>query len=518
MTRMTDHSVAAGRKPSGVSRRLSGRLASLRFIVLLAALYLNAHEGEVCASPLADAAEQHDAEAIAELLSHGVSVNAPQADGMTALIWAAYHDDAQIVKQLIAAGASVKATNRYGISALWCACINGNAAIVEMLLTSGADPNTTRDGGETVLMTASRTGKLKAVRALIDAGANVNAKERRGQTALMWAAAEGHADVVDALIDADAEFRKPLSSGFTPLSFAVRNGHIAVVKRLIDAGVDVNRAMSEARGGRDKPEPNTSPLLLAMENGHFDLAAVLLDAGADPNDDRTGYAPLHAMSWIRKPERGDGETGTPPPRGSGEMTSLDFVRDLVEHGAKVNLAKGSGGRGRLRISTRGTTPFLCAAATADVEYMKLLLELGADPQAINGKKQNALMMAAGIDERPEGDGPASAAEHHVAVVFVLDLDVNDINATDATGQTAMHAAAYKSLPEVVKLLDERGADIKIWNHKNKQGRTPLAIARGFRPGNFKPNFETVAAIKEVMLAHGVQPPPPPKRVDGNWSN
>jgi len=500
------------------SNRLTILLMPLCLVATIVASGAVARAEVTSTAPLADAVEQRDAEAVVRLLDRGAEIDAAQADGMTALVWAAYHDDHDIVKKLIDAGADVKATNRYGVCALTVACINGNGKIVKLLLDSGADPNSNRDGGETALMTASRTGKLDAVQALVDAGADVNAKERRGQTALMWAAADGHADVVDALIKSRAEYRQPLDSGFTPLCFAVRNGHLDVTKRLIAAGVDVNRAMKEARGGLNKPDPNTSPLMLAIENGHFELAAVLLDAGADPNDDRTGFAPLHAMSWIRKPEKGDGETGTPPPRGSGKLTSLDFVRVLIEHGAEVNYAKKSSGGGRLRISTKGTTPLLCAAATADVDYMKLLLELGADPKATNALEQNALMMAAGIDEKPEGDGPGTPEEHYAAVVYVLGLGASDINATDKNGQTAMHAAAYKSLPKVVKLLDERGADIKVWAGKSKQGRTPLSIAQGFRPGNFKPSFETVAAIEQVMLAHGVRPPPAPKRREQDWND
>ena len=70
----------------------------------------------------------------------------------------------------------------------------------------------------------------------------------------------------------------------------------------------------------------------------------------------------------------------------------------------------------------------------------------------------------------------------------------------------MHAAAYKSLPTVIRLLDAKGANIEIWNCKNKQGRTPLDLARGNRPGNFKPDFETERAIIEVMRKHHVQIP------------
>jgi len=39
----------------------------------------------------------------------------------------------------------------------------------------------------------------------------------------------------------------------------------------------------------------------------------------------------------------------------------------------------------------------------------------------------------------------------------------------------------------------------------------LMVAEGHRFGNFKPSFETIAAIKEVMVAHGVTPPPPTPR-------
>jgi hypothetical protein len=63
----------------------------------------------------------------------------------------------------------------------------------------------------------------------------------------------------------------------------------------------------------------------------------------------------------------------------------------------------------------------------------------------------------------------------------------------------------------VQLLADKGAKIEIWNQKNKYGWTPLLIAEGFRPGNFKPAAETIAAIHCVMLAQGVTPPPTPAR-------
>ena len=203
-------------------------------------------------SSLADAAEKSDRAAVRTLLKQHADVNAAQADGMTALHWAAHLDDLETAKLLVSANANV--TNRYGVTPLSLACQNGSAAMVELLLARGADANTTLRGGETVLMTAARTGKAGAVNALLKRGAEVNAKERRGQTALMWAAADGHTEVVELLLKAGADFRTPLpDSGFTPLLFAVREGRAEVVRALLKAGVDVNEAMQPQNPGGTTP-------------------------------------------------------------------------------------------------------------------------------------------------------------------------------------------------------------------------------------------------------------------------
>jgi hypothetical protein len=64
---------------------------------------------------------------------------------------------------------------------------------------------------------------------------------------------------------------------------------------------------------------------------------------------------------------------------------------------------------------------------------------------------------------------------------------------------------------MVLFLADHGAKIDVWNRKDKYGWTPLMIAQGFRPGNFKPSAETIEAIHGVMRAAGVTPPPPPAR-------
>jgi len=468
---------------------------------------------------IAGAVEARNPARTSKLLSSQIDVNAPQVDGMTALHWAAHHDDWELGKTLLDLGANASAKNRYGITPLYLACVNGNANLVRALLEAGADPNTTISGGETALMTAARTGDIDVVTTLISAGAGIDVKERNGQTAAMWAAAEGHSDVIRALLSAGADFQSPLKrSGYTPFFFAVREGRTEVVRMLLDAGASINAVMNPSKSGGKRPKKGTSPLLLAVENGHYDLAVELLDAGADPNDDRSGFTLLHSLTWIRKPDIGESAAGDPQPQGSGRRNSDQFIRELVSRGADVDARLKKGRRaGRGRVSVVGATPIFLAADRADLAYMKLLVELGADPLISNEDGTTPLMVAAGIGSTAPEEEAGSEAECLAAVKYLVSLGA-DINTVDANGETAMHGAAYKNIPSMAEYLDELGADIRIWNTKNALNRTPLLIAEGYRPGNFKPSFATVDAITAVMLANGVKPPTGPKPKHTNYAD
>jgi uncharacterized protein len=420
------------------------------------------------------------------------------SDGTSPLHRAAYQDDLEAVERLIRSGADVKEANRYGVTALSLACTNGNARMVARLLEAGADPNTVLPGGETALMTAARTGSLEAVRLLLAKGADVKAKEKKyGQAALHWAAAEGHADVIAELVKAGALVEDRLDSGYTPLLFAVREGKIEAVKALLKAGADVND--TTPTGGRrtappKAPRTGTSALILAAVNAHYELGKVLLDAGANPNADGPGYTALHAVTWVRKPGLGDND---PAPDGSGNLTSLDFVKALVAKGADINARMSKKiGVGMTGLNTAGGTAFFLAARTADAELMRLLAQLGADPKLPNVDGSTPLMAAAGLGTRSPGEDAGSEAEVMEAIEVALELG-NDINAVDNNGETAMHGAAYKNLPGAVLLLAKRGAKREIWDRPNKHGWTPMRIAEGYRFGNYKPSDVTMAAFRQL---------------------
>jgi len=354
-------------------------------------------------------------------------------------------------------------------------------------------------------MLAARNGQPECVQLLLAAGASADVIDDRGQTALMWASVKGNVEAVELLLKANVERDRSLSTGFNALFFAARGGYEDVVQILLKDGADADSCISSKKSRGRLPRNGTSALRLAMENGHFEVAEMLLDAGADPNTKRDGYTPLHVMSWVRKPRRGDGIDGAPPPRGSGQMTSLEFTESLIARGADVNAQLEGGNEAMKNLSRRGASPFLFAARTADLPLMKLLLAHDADPHLPNSQGRTPLLAAAGVALGPEADEAASEADAIVAVNFLLSLGA-DIDHIDKHGDTVMHAAAYKQSPKLVHLLSEADADIAIWNKKNKAGWTPLIIAQGFRFGNYKPSAPTIAALSEVMLAAGVEVP------------
>jgi ankyrin repeat protein len=439
-------------------------VTSLTRVICLSAVPLIACWGAM-PSPVADAAMNQDKAEVRALVAQNADVNAPQADGSTALTWAVWANDLEMVDLLLAAGANVQAANRDGATALYQASENGNAAIIEKLLSAGADVNGTfLLTGETALMEASRAGTIEAIKVLLDRGAAVNAKETlRGTTALMWAAVEGHADAIRVLIehgaDVNAQSRKERataygtagpaarlpqdlqSGGLTPLLFAVREGSFASVRVLTDFKADVNQTSGDG----------SSPLLVAVLNGRYDIARYLIDKGANVSlANKKGWTPLYLAVKHRT-----NETGTMPIPPNVDQ-ALDFIKLILGLGADVNPRLAYETEVHVAshviwLKEEGATPFFRAAYGGDADLMKLLLAHGADPQIPTTDHTTPLMAFAGVGFVLGLVQHRSHAEDMESLRLLLETGA-DVNAANDQGLTPLMGAAHRGANEELVIL------------------------------------------------------------------
>jgi len=360
-----------------------------------------------------DAVKNGNREAVRSLVKRRADVNLPEADGTTALHWAVRRDEASTVDLLLRAGANAKAANRYGVTPLSLAATGGDAAIVERLLKAGADPNTTVADGETVLMEASRTGNVDVIKVLVAHGANVNAREN-------W-------------------------MGETSLIWAAAEDNAAAIRTLVELGADVNGRSASVKYPAQKPkDPGNyvgsappkgewTPLMYAAREGADSAALTLIELRADVN--------------VKDPE------GMTPLIEAIINMHLDLAAQLLDKGADPNLADASG-MTALYAAVDMRTPAWERGRPDREEndnldclgMMKVLLDHGADP---NAALQNRVI------QRYHANGSAALGE----------------------GTTPLMRAAYYDNLDMVRLLVERGANVKA---TQKDGTTALMLAAGVK--------------------------------------
>jgi ankyrin repeat protein len=463
---------------------------------------------QTAGATVVSAARDADLAEVRKLIAEGSDVNAPEADGTSALLWAAHQSSPELVSVLLEAGADPNAANKFGVTPLLEASRYGDAATIEALLDGGADVQAAAREGETPLMAAARAGSAAAVKLLLERGADVNAVESlHEQTALMWAAAEGHVEVVGLLLDNGADPNRKAraselttrstradypSGGFTALHWAVRNGDEPVVRRLIEGGADPS--ITNADGA--------TPMMLAIVNDRFDLAAKLVELGADANDGSL----YHAI------EMRDATTDWRARDGSrlradhpNELTALDLAKVLLDAGADPDkpVAVQMHNASMCCDPKANATPFYRAAVAADVEALKLMFAYDPDlawvPESIKtGPRQpgntggkTALMvamdggkgvgMAGGPGDIREGIAPpfreVSNRNPADAVKVLLEAGA-DPDAKTPDGDTALHLAAFAGKMEIVRTLVAGGADMSV---KDAAGKTALEVVSEQKP-------------------------------------
>jgi ankyrin repeat protein len=408
--------------------------------------------------------------------------------------------------RLLKAGAKVDAVNNYGINALLLAADISNTGLIQLLLKNGADANSANADNETALHLVARAGNIEAAKLLLKNGAKVDAREQLGeQTPLMWAVARRQPAMVEFLIargadlnarsavrdyqrvvTAESRLKLPDRGGFTPLLYAVRENCRECVEVLLRNKVDVTL-----------PDPaGMSPLAIAMINGNWDIAKRLVEAGADVNQwDMFGQSPLAvAISNMNNAGASNPLDADRP----NKATARELIQMLLDRGANPNqqvyfrppCGGGCVRDGQIFVPGRGTTPFLLAVNSGNLELVQQLLQKGANARLATADGQGAVFMATlaavGLPRPYSGGVEAPAAGGRGA------------GGAGARGGARAGASTPNTQVELLKLVVAAGADVNLIARRHflqrTRGGSPLHVAvRG--NGNHQ--------IIEALLALGV---------------
>jgi ankyrin repeat protein len=298
--------------------------------------------------------------------------------------------------------------------------------------------------------------------------------------------------------------------GLTPLVFAAREGDLESAAKLLDAGAPIDQ----------QTEYGWTALLTAVNNRNYQLAKLLVERGANVNlANKGGWTPLYLATDNRNIEGGD----YPVPR--PDMDQLQLIELLLQKGADPNARVKDNTLTRTIFTMQwfyenGATAFVRAAQSSDIALMKLLLKYGADPKIPTAQGDTALTAAAGIGWVDGVTYERSAQENLEAVRMLLDLGL-DPNGANNEGRTPLMGAALKGRTDVIQLLVDRGAKLDARDRGSRDTHIPGATIAGitwqaldYAEGLVRVGVqsaverpEAVALIRKLLQERGLPVPP-----------
>ena len=313
--------------------------------------------------PLESAAEMGDLQFARKLLELGANPRR-ESTGETALHKAVANDHLDLVELLIQQGADVNAANCDGGAPL---SVARSLECVELLLAAGADIHTQNDIGVDVI---GQHRDPEIIDRLRVAGGVLESPESSSGSLMMSAAQEGNLELVNHLLQQNVDANASTDLLLTPLMAAAERGHIDVLRRLIQAGVEIH---AREYRGRTALYYAAAPETGIAYQVYQDTEKIRLEI----MDDMLSKLPEGVRELLAN-------TPVPVPamgyRASDDVTAIDL---LVEAGADMEA-----------LDSEGATPLLVACRYGRPSRVTRLLQLGANLQAIDDQGRTARDMAA----------------------------------------------------------------------------------------------------------------------------
>ena len=472
-------------------------------------------------TPLSMACLDGDLPIIDRLLKAGADPKERGPNGETLLMFAARNGRVDVITRLVAAGAEVNARERLrGTTALMWAAEQRHPEAVKALLAAGADPGIASGPAglprnymaPRVDVNAVQEARQRRARATA-AGRTYDeqvAFERRNPVAASPGGRPADASPVDDDVPVQAGLVGTGGGGLTALVFAAREGDVESAKALLDRGARINQTT----------EYGWTPLLTAVNNRNYALAKMLIERGADVNiANKGGWTPLYLATDNRNIEGGDYPVPKP------DLDHLEIIKALLQHGANPNARVRDNTLTRTIFTMQwffedGATAFVRAAQSSDTELLKLLLEFKADPFLKTGNGDTALTAAGGIGWVEGVTYERSPQENVEAIRLLLDLGL-DPNGANNEGRTPLMGAALKGRNAAVQLLVDRGARLETYDRGSRDTDKVGSLAAGhtwqaldYAEGLVRVGVqsataypETAALIRTLMRQRGLPVPP-----------
>jgi len=421
-------------------------------------------------------------------LTAGVDVNAAEnLRKTTALMWAAEQQHPEAVRALLKAGANPAAKS-------------GPAGLPRNYMANRVNQKSVQEAQER-RKRAAAAGRTYEQQLQLEQGQN---RLRPAFDQVQQPPPDDDSEVVVAGLVGSG------GGGLSALHLAAREGDIESARALLDGGADVNQVTEYA----------WTPLLTAINNRNYALASMLLDRGADPNiANKGGWTPLYIATDNRNIEGGDYPVPKP------DLDHLEIITKLLDKGANPNARVNEDTLTRTIFTMQwffedGATAFARAAQSSDTVLMTLLLKHGADPKIATENGDTALTLAGGIGWVEGVTYERSKQENVEAIRMLLDLGL-DPNAPNSEGRTPLMGAALKGRNDAILLLVERGARLDTHDHGSRDtdkigsaaaGHTWQAIdyADGLVRAGVQGAIaypETSALIRKLMVERGLAVPP-----------